>query len=129
VSVTHAHVSAVPDDPAFDIGTGEWNAAHVVSVTHAETTGKTANDHHNQSHGNADHTGPLVLAAGTVTLASTTQDVALASIGANSKVLLTMVGANPTLPFGVTVTAGVKFTILSDSGDGGSDVQWVVVNP
>lgn len=26
------------------------------TVAHADTTGKTANDHHNQSHGNADHT-------------------------------------------------------------------------
>lgn len=31
VTVTHATVTAVPDDPAYDIGSDEWNAAHTVT--------------------------------------------------------------------------------------------------
>lgn len=31
ISVTHAHVSEVPDDPSFDVSSGEWNAAHAIT--------------------------------------------------------------------------------------------------
>lgn len=31
ISVTHALVTAVPDDPAYDVGSDEWNAAHTVT--------------------------------------------------------------------------------------------------
>ena len=30
VTVTHAHVSTVPDNPAKDVSSGEWNDPHVV---------------------------------------------------------------------------------------------------
>jgi hypothetical protein len=31
ISVTHSHVSEVADDPGFDVSSGEWNAAHIIT--------------------------------------------------------------------------------------------------
>ena len=36
MTVTHSTVVAVPDDPAYPVGSDEWNDPHVVSLTSAD---------------------------------------------------------------------------------------------
>lgn len=36
MGITHSHVSAVPNDPAADVSSDEWNAEHNISLTKAE---------------------------------------------------------------------------------------------
>jgi len=93
MAVTHSKVSAKSDggDATLVLPT-DWNAAHVVAITHAETSGKTANDHHSQSHDHSE--GPVgtdivpttvrVTSVGDVGLATTTHGLQVGpSSGAN----------------------------------------------
>jgi hypothetical protein len=64
VSVTHAHVSALPDDPTKDVSSSEWNDPHTGTIDdtmhgvratanahgHADLSGVSANQHHPQLH-------------------------------------------------------------------------------
>lgn len=66
----------------YNSGTGNWepyNGAH--GHAHSATTGQTANDHHNQSHGNTDHTtgvNPTASAVGDAVAEGTNAAVARA---------------------------------------------------
>lgn len=58
--ITHTFVSAIADaGEAGLLGPTEWNAVHTVP-DHSELGSIGANDHHAQSHGNADHTSTFV---------------------------------------------------------------------
>ena len=41
INIKHAHVSAIADDPSFDIGSNEWNAALATSMATARLLGRT----------------------------------------------------------------------------------------
>lgn len=69
--------------------------------------------------------GSSILGVGTATLVAGTVTVALASIAAGSKVLLTPADATPNA-LGYTINAGVGFTITSASGADTSVVSYVV---
>lgn len=52
--------SASRSDHNHDLGEHDHaDAAGGGTITHSDTTGQTANDHHNQSHGDADHSGTI----------------------------------------------------------------------
>lgn len=114
VTVTHAHVTAVPDDPAYDIGSDEWNADHTVAGlgTAAESdatdfvavTGDTM-------------TGPLVMTAGTVTADAPVIDATQTwNSGAT-----TFTG----IKLSVTDTASASDSRLLDLKVGGSSVAYI----
>lgn len=84
VTVTHATVTAVPDDPAYDIGSDEWNAAHTVTGLGTAATAATTDFATAAQGATADSavqragdtmTGALVVGNGTLTASTPAIDI------------------------------------------------------
>ena len=71
--------------------------------------------------------GVVILGAGTATLVAGSKAVALTSITAASKVILTAANGAPVNAYGYTLNAGVGFTITSENGADTSTVSWLAI--
>jgi len=71
--------------------------------------------------------GVVMLGAGTTVLVAGTKAVALPTVTAASKVLLTAASGAPANVLGYTLNAGVGFTITSESGADTSTVSYLVL--
>lgn len=113
VTVTHATVTAVPDDPAYDIGSDEWNAAH--TVTNAlDKTGDTMS-------GELNVTGTLTGTSGVVEFRQGTTGQAL-------NVFNTYSSGGTNYERGVVGWQSNAFTIGIESGGTGTIRALKVIN-
>lgn len=71
--------------------------------------------------------GNSILGAGTAVLVAGSKAVALATITAGSKVLLTAASGAPVNALGYTLNAGVGFTITSENGGDTNTVSWLAI--